>query len=88
MQTAVIGGMSERAATVVGQKLLEFCHLLRANGIGVTAGRIIDTFRALQTIDVFRRDDFYTVLQANLISRVNDREPFRQLFLQFWSGPT
>jgi len=88
MQTAVIGGMSERAAAVVGQKLLEFCHLLRANGIGVTAGRIIDTFRALQTIDVFRRDDFYTVLQANLISRVNDREPFRQLFLQFWSGPT
>src|SRR5215475_4240194 len=88
MQTTFIGEVGERAAEVVGQKLLEFCHLLRANGIGVTASRIIDTYRALKVIDVFRRDDFYTVLEANLVSRSNDRELFRQLFLHFWSGPT
>ena len=87
MQTTCSAEVGERAAEVVGQKLLEFCHLLRANGIGVTASRIIDTYRALKVIDVFRRDDFYTVLEANLVSRTSDRALFRQLFLRFWSGP-
>lgn len=88
MQTLGIEEVGERAAAVIEQKLLEFCCLVRAYGIQVTAGRIIDIFRALQAIDVFQRDDFYTALEANVVSRVGDRELFRQLFLQFWSGPT
>jgi len=88
MQTVGIEEVGERAAEVVGQKLLEFCHLVRAHSIRVTAGRIIDAFRALQAIDVFRQDDFYTVLEANMVSHASDRDLFRQLFLQFWSGPT
>jgi len=88
MQIACIEKVGERAAEVIEQKLLEFCHLLRAHGIQVTAGRIIDIFRALQAIDVFQRDVFYTALEANVVSRAGDRELFRQLFLQFWSGPT
>jgi uncharacterized protein with von Willebrand factor type A (vWA) domain len=88
MQTACIEEMGERAAEIIQQKLLEFCRLLRAYGIQVTAGRIIDIFRALQAIDVFQRDVFFTALEANVVSRAGDRELFRQLFLQFWSGPT
>jgi uncharacterized protein with von Willebrand factor type A (vWA) domain len=80
--------IEQRGADIVRQKLLEFCHLLRAYDIEVTAGRIIDTCRALQVIDCFQRDVFYTVLEANLISRASDRELFRQLFEQFWRGPT
>ena len=85
MQTACIEEVGERAAEVIEQKLLEFCRLLRAYGIQVTAGRIIDIFRALQAINVFQRDVFYTALEANVVSRADDRELFRQLFLQFWS---
>ena len=88
MQIACIEEVGERAAEVIEQKLLEFCRLLRAHGIQVTAGRIIDICRSLQTIDIFQRDVFYTVLEANVVSRAGDRELFRQLFLQFWSGPT
>jgi hypothetical protein len=88
MQTVCIEEVGERAAEVIEQKLLEFCRLLRAYGIQVTAGRIIDIFRSLQAIDVFQRDVFFTALEANVVSRVDDRELFRQLFLQFWSGPT
>ena len=88
MGTSTRASLSDSAADVLGQKLMEFCHLLRAHDIEVTASRIIDTFRALKAIDFFRRGDFYTVLEANLISRVSDRELFHQLFLQFWSGPT
>lgn len=87
MQTWSLDEASEHAAEVVGQKLLEFCHLLRTHGIEVTAGRIIDTFRALQAIDIFRREDFYTVLEATLISRTTERDLLQQLFKQFWSGP-
>jgi uncharacterized protein with von Willebrand factor type A (vWA) domain len=87
MPTALVPNLEERAAEVVGQKLLEFCHLLRANHIEVTAGRIIDTFRALRVIDHFQRGDFYTALEANLISRADHRELFGQLFDRFWCGP-
>jgi uncharacterized protein with von Willebrand factor type A (vWA) domain len=88
MDTAGLDVMGEQAAGVLGQKLLEFCHLLRAHGMEVTVGRIIDAFRAVQAIDCFHRGDFYTLLEANLISRANDRDLFHQLFLRFWSGPT
>src|ERR671931_492242 len=88
MQTTYMAEVGERAAEVIEQKLLEFCYLLRAYGIQVTAGRIIDIFRSLQAIDVFQRDVFYTALEANVVSRAGDRELFRQLFVQFWSGPT
>ena len=88
METSAMTSLSDAAADVLGQKLMEFCHLLRAHDIEATTSRIIDTFRALKAIDVFQRGDFYTVLEANLVSRVSDRELFHQLFLQFWSGPT
>ena len=88
MDSAVVNILEREAASVLGQKLMEFCHLLRANGIDITASRIIDTFRALKAIDFFRRGDFYTVLEANLISRVSDRVLFYQLFVQFWRGPS
>lgn len=76
-----------RGAGVLGQKVMEFGHLLRANGVEVTVGRMIDTFRALKASDCFRRDDFYIALEANLISHMADRELFYELFQQFWSGP-
>lgn len=88
METSIIAPLGDAAADVLGQKLMEFCHLLRAYEIEVTASRIIDTFRALKAIDFFRRGDFYTVLESNLISRGSDRELFHQLFLQFWRGST
>jgi uncharacterized protein with von Willebrand factor type A (vWA) domain len=75
-----------QGAKVVGQKVMEFCHLLRANGVEVTASRIIDTFRALKAINFFRRGDFYIVLESNLISQPADRKLFYVLFQQYWSG--
>lgn len=87
MEPTGLEAVGGEAADVLGQKLMEFCHLLRGNGIEVTASRIIDTFRALKAIDFFQRGDFYMALEANLISQASDRERFYQLFLQFWRGP-
>jgi uncharacterized protein with von Willebrand factor type A (vWA) domain len=80
--------LGQRAVDIIAQKIVEFCHLLRTHRIDVTTGRIIDTFRALLTIDCFKHGDFYTVLEANLISRNVDRALFRQLYEQFWRGPS
>jgi hypothetical protein len=88
VQTALLEDVGGRAAAVLGQKLLEFCHLLRGHGIEVASGRIIDTFRALKAIDCFQRGDFYTALEANLVSHAQQLALFRDLFLKFWSGPT
>jgi uncharacterized protein with von Willebrand factor type A (vWA) domain len=88
MQPAVMAEVEERAAAIIRQKVLEFCHLLRANTLDVTPGKIIDTFRALMLIDCFQREDFYTTLEATLVSHANHRALFHDLFHQFWSGPT
>src|SRR5262245_21627651 len=85
--SALAAEPEDRAASALIQKLLEFCHLLRAYELEVTPGRIIDTFRALTAVNIFRREDFYTLLEANVISRASDRELFQQLFAQFWRGP-
>src|SRR5688500_5613556 len=84
----LVADPEDRAASALTQKVLGLCHLLRAHGLEVTPGRIIDTFRALRVMPIFRRDDFYTLLEANLISRAGDRELLHQLFAQFWRGPT
>jgi len=88
MHTIDVDAMGERAAEIIAQKLVEFCHLLRAHGMRVTAGRLIDIFRALRVIDVFRRDDFCAMLEACIVTQAEERAVFRQLFEQFWSGPT
>jgi uncharacterized protein len=85
---AVVTKPADRAATALIQKVIEFCHLLRAYELEVTPGRIIDAFRALAAVNIFRREDFYTLLEANVISRASDRELFQQLFARFWRGPT
>ena len=74
-------------AEALGQNVMVFCRLLRAHGVAVTAGRIIDAFRALSLIDCFQRDDVYVVLESNLIARLEDRALFDALFHQFWSVP-
>lgn len=65
-------------------RVLQFAQLVRAHGIPVTSGRVIDAERSLQYIDLGRRDDFYHALRANLIGRPDDIPPFDALFDEFW----
>jgi uncharacterized protein with von Willebrand factor type A (vWA) domain len=83
----IIDHLDIQGSEIVGQKVMEFCHLLRAYGIEVTVSRIIDTFRALKAINFFQRGDFYIVLESNLISQPADRKLFYVLFQQYWRGP-
>lgn len=80
--------LEERAGHIVVQKVLEFCHLLRAYELEITSGRILDACRALTVMPILQRADFSTLLEANLLTRATDRPLFQQLFTQFWRGPT
>lgn len=66
------------------ENILRFARTLRAAGIRVGSSAVIDAIRAVETIGIGRREDFYWVLHATLISRREDQEIFDQAFRLFW----
>ena len=75
---------SHRRGTLTAN-VLAFCRLLRGAGIPLTVGRALDAARALERIDVLRRDDVRAVLAATLVTDVEQRQLFDALFEAFWS---
>lgn len=69
------------------RNLLRFGRLLHAAGLEVPPGRMVDAARALTTIDIRRREDFYFTLQSLLVSRPQDRALFADAFRLFWREP-
>ena len=51
---------------------MRFGALLRALGLPVPAGRMLDVAAALQHVELGRRTDFYFTLQALLVQRHQD----------------
>lgn len=67
--------------------LVRFGRLLHDAGADVQAGRTIEVVRALEWIDIGRRQDFYHTLRALLIHRVEDLPLFDEAFRVFWRAP-
>ena len=67
--------------------LLHFGRVLRALGLDVHAGRMLDVAAALPHIDIGRRTDFYATLQSLLIHRQQDLVTFDEAFRVFWRPP-
>ena len=74
-----------RRATLA-ENVLAFCGLLREAGLPVTTGRVVDAARALERVDVLRRDDMQAALAATLVSERAQRPLFDELFELFWSA--
>ena len=68
--------------------LLHFGRLLRALGLDVHAGRMLDVAVALQHIDIGRRADVHAALQSLLIHRQQDLAIFDEAFRVFWRPPS
>jgi len=68
------------------ERVLVFCRLLRRLGFGVTPGRIIDVFRALDHVRVATRDEFRLALRTNLVSSHDEETLFDRVFETFWDG--
>ncbi|RLJ41544.1 hypothetical protein BCF46_2503 [Litoreibacter meonggei] len=64
-----------------------FARALRAAGIPVGPGRVIDAIRAVEAVGFTRKHDFFYVLQACFVSRPEHRTTFAQIFRLFWRDP-
>lgn len=64
--------------------LLLFGRVLRALGLDVDPGRMIDLVSALDSISIGKRADFYHAARGLLVHRREDIAPFDEAFEVFW----
>ena len=67
--------------------LLLFANVLRHLGLGTHPGRMLDVLRALEHVDIGRRNDFYHTLRVLLVHRHRDLPLFDEAFRTFWRRP-
>ena len=80
-------GPSEPAPGRLGANLLYFARTLRAAGLPVGSGAVLDALRAVEAVGVARRDDFYWALHAVFVRRADQRPLFDEAFHVFWRNP-
>jgi uncharacterized protein len=82
---------SDDTASADGNRLAEnimhFARVLRAAGLPVGPGKVLDGVRAVIAAGVGSRDDFYWTLFAVFVNRQDHREIFDQAFHIFWRNP-
>lgn len=66
------------------QNLLLFARLLRALGMRVTSGQVIELAGSLEWIDIGNRTDFRNAARCLLVNRRDDLELFDRAFDAFW----
>ncbi len=67
--------------------IMHFGRVLRAAGLPVGPGRIIEAVRAVETAGIEHRDDLYWALHAVMVNRRDQRDTFDQAFHIFWRNP-
>ena len=67
--------------------LMHFARTLRAAGLPVGSGAVLDALRAVEAVGVARRDDFYWTLHAAFVRRREHRPLFDEAFHVFWRNP-
>ena len=67
--------------------IMHFGRILRAAGLPVGTGKILDGVNAICEIGVGNRTDFYWALHAVFVNRRDQHEMFDQAFHIFWRDP-
>ena len=67
--------------------LILFGRLLRALGMDVNPGRMIDLVHALEHVNLARKADFYYTARSLLVHDRDDLPLFEQAFALFWRAP-
>ena len=71
----------------IAENVMHFARTLRAAGVPVGPGRVIEAVRALDLVGIRRRDDFYWTLFSIFVARRDHVELFDQAFHVFWRNP-
>ena len=66
---------------------MHFARTLRAAGLPVGPGKVIDAVQAVRAVGVTDRRDFYWTLHAVFVNRPDQRLIFDQAFHVFWRNP-
>lgn len=82
-----LGTRHDGASGKIATNIMHFARVLRAAGLPVGPGKVIEGIQAVQTIGVENRDDFYWTLHAVFVNRRDQREIFDQAFHVFWRNP-
>ena len=69
------------------ENIMHFGRVLRAAGLPLGPGKIIDATRAVEVAGITNRDDFYWALHSVFVNRRDQREIFDQAFHVFWRNP-
>ena len=72
---------------LLGSNIMYFGRALRATGIPLGAGQIVDAINAVSLVGLNSRNEFYWTLHAIFIKRNEHRELFNQAFHIFWRNP-
>jgi uncharacterized protein with von Willebrand factor type A (vWA) domain len=66
---------------------MHFARVLRAAGLPVGPGRVLEAVKAVEIVGLDRREDFYWTLFSVFVNRQDQRELFDQAFHIFWRNP-
>lgn len=67
--------------------LMHFARALRAAGLPVGPGKLLQAVEAVEAVGIANRTDFYWALHAVFVNRRDQREVFDQAFHVFWRTP-
>ena len=81
------GALAAEPAGRLANNIMHFARVLRAAGLPIGPGKVIEAIKALEVIGLARRDDFYWTLFAVFVNRQDQRELFDQAFHIFWRKP-
>jgi uncharacterized protein with von Willebrand factor type A (vWA) domain len=71
----------------LAQNIMLFARTLRAAGVPIGPGKVIDAIEAVKAAGIGSRADFYWTLHAVFVQRREQRELFDQAFHIFWKNP-
>lgn len=82
-----LDGMVAPPVSHFAENILHFARVLRAAGLPIGPGKVIDAWRAVEATGIGRRDDFYWTLHAFFVNRQDQKALFDQAFHIFWRNP-
>ena len=71
----------------IPDNIMHFARTLRAAGLPVGPGTVLEAIRAVSALGMSSRTDFYWALHAVFVNRRDQRDLFDQAFNIFWRNP-
>jgi uncharacterized protein with von Willebrand factor type A (vWA) domain len=80
-------GMPPIEASRLAENVMFFARTLRAAGLPIGPGRVIDALRAIEAVGIGTREDLYWTLHAVFVNRRDQQPLYDQAFHIFWRNP-